>query len=149
VALQPVGGGDGQSGTYRILSQRPDILIQGVNNVVNAITVTAEEPTYGIVFSFTRSRTSWEGGAVQAAASFFASNLKALAEYRHVQGIQYTQDTNASGALIDQIIVTVGTDDGEQEATFVWPLENVDQQAMYARVDAVFAQVMEVANSTG
>jgi len=149
MALEPVGGGGGNAGTFRILRQAPDLLVQGVNNVVDAVTVTALEPTYGIVFSFTRSRSSWEGGAVQAAASFFATNIKALAEYRHVQGIAYTQDTSASGNLIDQLIITVGTDDGEQEATFTWPLETVDSQGVYAKADAVYAQVLEVANATG
>jgi uncharacterized protein YheU (UPF0270 family) len=149
VALQPVGGGDGNAGSFRIIRQAPSLLVRGVNDVVDAVTVTAMEPTYGIVFEFTRSRSSWEGGAVQAAASFFASNIKALAEYRHVQGIAYTQAASASGNLIDELIVTVGTDDGEQEATFVWPLETVDSQSVYARADAVFAQVMAVANATG
>ena len=142
-------GGGGGAGGYRILYQRPDILVVGVSNVQDAVTVTAQDTEYGVVFSFTRSRSSWEGGAVQAAASFYASNIQALAQYRHVQGIGYTQDTNASGNLIDQLIITVGTDDGSQEANFVWPLEQVDSQAMYARVDSVFAQLMAVANSTG
>ena len=141
------GGGGGAAGSYKVLLQRPDILVQGVNNVVDAVTV--QDTLYGVVFSFTRSRSSWEGGAVQAAASFFAGNIQALAEYRHVQGIAYTQDTSASGGLIDQLVVTVGTDDGDQEASFVWPLEQVDSQALYAKVDSVFAQVMAVANSTG
>lgn len=149
MALPPVGGGGGNAGTYKILSQRPDILIQGVNNVVDAVTVTAMEPTYGIVFSFTRSRAGWEGGAVQAAASFFASNIKALAEYQHTQGIAYTQDTNASGALIDQLVITVGDPTGDNQASFVWPLETIDSQAVYARADQVFAQLEAVANSTG
>jgi uncharacterized protein YheU (UPF0270 family) len=61
----------------------------------------------------------------------------------------YTQDVNASGNLIDQMIVTVGTDDGTQEASFTWPLETLDSQAVYAKADAVFAQLMAVANSTG
>jgi len=143
------GGGGAAAGTYKVLLQKPDILVQGVNNVVDAVTATVQEMEYGIVFSFTRSRSSWEGGAVQAAASFFAGNIQALAGYRHVQGISYTQDTNASGNLIDQLVITVGTDDGDQEASFVWPLEQVDSQAVYAKVDSVFAQVMAVANSTG
>lgn len=147
--MQPVGGGGGAGGgTYKVLYQKPDILIQGVNNVVDAVTVTVEEQTYGIVFSFTRSRTSWEGGAVQAAASFFAGNIQALAAYQHVQGIAYTQDTNAAGNLIDQLSITVGTDDGTQEVAFVWPLETIDQQAVYAMVDQVYAQVEAVATST-
>ena len=143
------GGGAGGGGGYKILYQRPDILVVGVNNVQDAVTVTAQDAEYGIVFSFTRSRSSWEGGAVQAAASFYAGNIQALAAYQHVQGIAYTQDTNASGNLIDQLVITVGSDDGNQEASFVWPLEQVDSQAMYAKVDSVFAQLMAVANSTG
>jgi uncharacterized protein YheU (UPF0270 family) len=150
VALEKLdGGGGAAAGTYKILLQKPDILQRGVNNVVDAVTVTVQEMEYGVVFSFTRSRSSWEGGAVQAAASFFAGNIQALAAYRHVLGIGYTQDTSASGNLIDQLVITVGTDDGDQESTFVWPLEQVDSQAVYAKVDSVFANVMAVANSTG
>jgi uncharacterized protein YheU (UPF0270 family) len=150
MAMQPVGGGGGGgTGTYEVLYQKPDILVQGVNNVVDAETVTVRDAIYGVIFSFTRSVLSWEGGKVQAAASFFAGNIQALAAYRHVVGISYTQDTSLSGNLIDQLIVTVGSDDGNQEASFVWPLETVDSQAVYAKADAVFAQLMAVANSTG
>lgn len=143
------GGGGAATGTYKVLLQKPDILQQGVNSVVDAVTATVQELEYGIVFAFTRSRSSWEGGAIQAAASFFAGNIQALAGYRHVLGIGYTQDTNPSGNLVDQLIITVGTDDGDQEASFVWPLEQIDSQAVYAKVDSVFANVMAVANSGG
>lgn len=149
MALQPVGGGGGAAaGTYTVLYQRPDILVLGVNNVVEAITVTVRENTYGIIFAFTRSRLSWEGGAVQAAASFFSGNIQALAAYQNVVGISYTQDTNASGNLIDQLIITVGTVDQTQEASFVWPLETIDQQGVYAEADRVFGILEAVATST-
>lgn len=150
MALEKLDGGSGGgAGTYRVLLQKPDILTRGVNDVVDAVTATVQEMEYGIVFAFTRSRSSWEGGAIQAAASFFAGNIQALAAYRHVLGIGYTQDTSASGNLIDQLVITVGTDDGDQEASFVWPLEQVDSQAVYAKVDAVFANVLAVATSGG
>lgn len=143
------GGGGAAAGTFKVLLQKPDILQRGLTDVVDAVTATVQELEYGIVFSFTRSRSSWEGGAVQAAASFFAGNIQALAAYRHVLGIGYTQDTSVSGNLIDQLVITVGTDDGDQEASFVWPLEQIDSQAVYAKVDAVFANVLAVANATG
>lgn len=153
MALAPVsgggGGGGGTGGMYRVLYQRPDILVVGVNNVQDAVTVTAEETMFGIVFSFTRSVASWEGGLVQTAASFYAGGIRALAEYQHTQGLAYTQDVNASGNLVDQMIVTVGDDTGDNQASFVWPLETLDSQAVYAKADAVFAQLMAVATSTG
>lgn len=149
MALQPPDGGGGPSGSYHILYQKPDILVQGVNNVVDAVTVTALDGIYGILFSFTRSTKSWEGGAVEAAASFYAGMIQAMAEYQHVQGLAYTQDTNASGLLIDQMVVTVGTDDGDQEASFVWPLETIGETGAFKKADAVFANLMKVANSTG
>jgi hypothetical protein len=150
MALEPPdGGGGGGGGSYKILYQRPDILVQGVSNVVEAVTVTALDGIYGVMFAFTRSTSSWEGGAVQAAASFYAGQIQGIAQHPHVQGLNYTQDTNGSGNLIDQMIVTVGTDDGEQEASFVWPLETIGGAGAIAKADAVFNQLMTVANSTG
>lgn len=150
MALEKLDGGGGASpGQYKILAQRPDILIQGVNRVVDAVTVTAQDLIYGVVFSFTRPTSTWEGGAVQAAASLYAGNIQALAGYQHVQGLAYTQDTNASGNLIDQLIVTVGDDSGDNEVNFVTPLETIDGQGVYARVDQVFTHLMDIANSTG
>lgn len=149
MALQPAEGGGGISGKYRILYQRPDILVVGVNNVQDAVTVTAQDGVYGIVFSFTRSRQSWEGGAVQAAASFYAGQIQAMAQHPHVVGLSYTQDTNASGNLVDQMVVTVGSDDGSQEASFTWPLETIGGTGAMDEADRVFANLMQVAGSTG
>lgn len=149
MALQPVGGGGGAAGEYAILFQRPDILYVSPTVVQDAITVTVRDSIYGIIFEFTRSVQSWEGGAVEAAASFFSGNIQALAAYRHVVGIGYTQDASQTGNLIDQLIVFVGSDDGSQEASFVWPLEHVDSQDVYAKVDSTFSQLMAVASSTG
>lgn len=145
MALQPVDGGTSEPGAYAILMQRPDILYVSPTVVQDAVTVTVRDLIYGIVFEFTRSVLSWEGGAVNAAASFFSSNIQALAAYRHVAGIGYTQDASASGNLIDQLIVYVASDDGSQETSFVWPLETVDSQGVYAKVDSTFAQLMKVA----
>lgn len=149
MALQPAEGGGGVSGGYRILSQRPDLLVTGGNNVQDAVTVTAQDKVYGIAFSFTRSTKSWEGGAVQAAASFYAGAIQGLAGHPHVQGMAYTQDVNAAGNLIDSMEITVGTDDGEQAASFTWPLETLDGTAVYAKADAVYAQLLAVAESGG
>jgi hypothetical protein len=148
VALQPVDGGTSGQGARTIISQRPDILYVSPTVVQDAVTVTVRDTIYGIVFEFTRSVASWEGGAVEAAATFFATNIQALAGYQHVVGIGYTQDASASGNLIDQLVVYVGSDDGTQETSFVWPLEQVDSQGVYAKVDATFATLMQVATST-
>lgn len=149
MALEPVGGSDLASGKYRILYQRPDVLVVGVNNVQDAVTVTAQETTYGVVFSFTRSRASWEGGLVQVAAAFYAGEIETIAGHQHVVGLSYTQDTNASGNLIDQMIVTVGTDDGNNEAAFTWPLETIGGLGAIGKADETYAQLLAVAQSTG
>lgn len=148
MALQPAEGGGGIAGVYRILYQRPDILVIGVNNVQDAVTVTAQDLLYGIVFSFTRSRQSWEGGAVQAAASFYAGQIQAIAQHPNVVGLSYTQDTNASGNLVDQMIVTVGSADGTQEASFTWPLETIGGSGAIGMADSVYATMMQIAAST-
>jgi hypothetical protein len=147
MALQPVEGGGGIAGSYQIISQRPDLLVVGTNTVQDAVTVTARDKIYGVTFSFTRSTKSWEGGAVQAAASFYAGAIQGLAAHPHVLGMTYTQDVNQSGNLIDSMEITVGTDDGEQAASFVWPLETLDGLGVYSKADAVYANLVAVAES--
>lgn len=149
MALEPVGDSGGVGGAYKILYQRPDILVVGVNNIQDAVTVTAQDAVYGIVFSFTRSKSSWEGGLVQVAASFYAGMIQTMAQHAHVVGLTYTQDTNASGNLIDQMAVTVGSADGTQESSFIWPLETIGEIPALTKADSEYAQLMAVANSTG
>src|SRR5690242_13034247 len=126
MALAPVDGGSGGStGAYHIDNQRDDLLVNGAI-VKDAVTVTAHDTIYGISFSFTRAKDTWEGGAVQAAASFYAGNIQAVAGSPHVIGMVYTQDVNGSGNLIDSMEVHVGTDDGANDVSFVWPLETIN-----------------------
>ena len=143
------GGPEGTTGAYRVLGQEPTILVRGANQVVDAVTVTAQDATYGVVFQFTKSKAEWEGQIVTVAAADRASWIQVMAQHEHVIGMAYVQNVTGAGLLQDAMEITVGTDDGAQAVTLTWPLDSLNTPAAFAAVDTAWSRLMAVANSGG
>lgn len=143
------GGAGGTTGTYAILGQEPTIMVQGANRAVDAVTVTAQDGVYGVVFQFTKSRLEWEGQIVTVAAADRASWIQVMAQHQHVIGMAYAQDVNSAGLLRDVMVMTVGTPDGAQAVDVSWPLDALNTPGAFQAVDDAFARLMAVAASTG
>jgi len=68
-----------------------------------------------------------------------------MAQHDHVIGMAYTQDVNAAGTLVDQMIITVGTPDGEQAADLTIPLSALNNPSSFQKVDDLYAVVARTA----
>lgn len=90
MALEQLGGGDGGGaapGTFEVLSQRPDVLVRSATDVVDAMTITVSEKTYGVIFSFTIPRKEWQGMGTQAEAALYASWVQEIGSRPEVVGM--------------------------------------------------------------
>lgn len=147
MALEKIGGdgGGAAAGTFTVLGQRPDILVRGANQVVDAMTITVQENTYGVEFSFTIPRSEWQGMGTQGEASLYASWVQAIGAMDEVVGMAYTQDVNAQGLLRDELIITVATPDGNNEASVVWPLRTLNSGAAFGAVRAAYQTLVDTA----
>jgi len=141
---EPDGGGT-EPGSFTVTGQYPDILVQSATRVVNAETIVARENIYGISFQFTIPMAEYMGAGPQASAGLRAGWIQAMAQHDHVIGMAYTQDVNASGTLVDQMVITVGTPDGEQSADLTLPLSQLNSPASFQRVDDLYAIVARTA----
>lgn len=137
--LPAVGDDSGVTpGSYRILGQRPDVIVRSATDVIEAMTITVEEKMYGVIFSFTMPRSEWLGVGTQAEGGLLASWVQTIGGHEHVVGLGYTQDVNVSGLLRDEMVITVGTDDGENTAELVWPLRTLNTPAAFAAIDQTY-----------
>lgn len=142
MALTPDPSGEGAPpNSFQVLGQYPDLLIQSATRVVNAQTIIARELIYGVTFQFTIPMTEYMGEGPQAAAGLRAGWIEAMAQHTHVTGLTYTQDVNSSGALVDQMIVTVGTSDLANTAELTYPLEQLNTPAAFQAVDDLYAKL--------
>lgn len=140
------GGGADAAGGYRVISSHADLYVRG-QNVQPAQTVQAEATRYGIVFGFTVPRdgpTGFYGGGVQAAAGLRASWIDAMAIDRYVLGMAWSQDTNASGDLIDVMDVTVGDPSGEFQTQVTIPLEKLNAVSSFQKVADAYAALVAI-----
>lgn len=138
-------GDDGSSppaGSFKVLGQTPSILVQGGTKVVDAMSITVEDQLYGVTFTFTIPRTEWAGSGTQNWASLYTTWVNALAAHDYVQGLSYTQDVNASGNLVDMLVVTVGTPDNENIADVEIELSKANSPASFGALQAAYDKLI-------
>lgn len=147
MALEPQGsGGVADAGTWQKVGAVSTLKIVSGTQTVNAVRMTVQELTYGVVFSFTVPRTVYDELGWQALAGEYAAKVQAVGSFVGTQGIVYVPDVNGSQALIDTLIVTVGTDDGLVSVDVQIPLETADSPAASAKyVDAYNAAIANLA----
>ncbi len=140
-----VDGAGAEPGSFTVEGQYPDLLVQSATRVVNAETIVARENIYGVSYQFTIPMTEYMGAGPDASAGLRAGWIQAMAAHDHVIGMAYTQDVNASGTLVDQMVITVGTPDGEQAADLTIPLSALNSPASFQKVDDLYAIVARTA----
>ena len=107
--------------------------------VAGAQTIIAHDLIYGVSFQFTIPMQEYMGAGPDASAGLRAEWIQTMAQHAHVVGLSYTQFVNRQGGLTDQMIVTVGTPDGENEAEITLPLEGLNTIGAFDQVDALYA----------
>jgi hypothetical protein len=150
VALEKLdgGGGGGAPGSFEVIGQRADVLVRSATSVVDAMTITVQENTYGVIFSFTISRQEWQGLGTQGAAALYASWVQEIGGLPEVVGMTYSQDVNASGLLRDVIVISVATPDGRHETDLSWPLSSLNSQGAFAAISAAYKTLTQTAALT-
>lgn len=149
MALTPEGGGPPDAtGKFHVIAQRPDLLVRSATDVADAMTITAQDDVYGVVFAFTITRAEWLGIGTQVAAADRAIWIQTMAQHEHVAAITYSQDTGTNGNLRDVVVITVATPDGEHTADVTWPLTTLNTPGAFGAVDAAYATLTQTAALT-
>lgn len=158
-----IDGAGAAPGSYTVLGQKPDTLVQANGNVIDAETVQGVEKTFGVWFQITVPKASWAAagttggagagpvGAVTAAEVLigqYAALIQALGMLEPVVDIQYLQLVNRRGLFTDNLVVTVGTPDGAQEAEVVVPLDPKLENTSNNAVLATYQRLLAVAAAT-
>lgn len=142
------GGAPSTTGGFHVISQRPDLLVRSASDVVDAVTITAEDDVFLVIFSFTISRQEWQGIGTQVAAADRALWIQTMAMHEHVVAMTYSQDVNAAGTLRDVMVMTVGTPDGNHAADVAWPLTSLNTPGAFQAVDNAYATLVKTAGLT-
>lgn len=149
--LDPVGGAEGGGaapGTFRVIGQRPDVIVRSATDVIDAETITVEENLYGVVFSFSIPKAEWKGMGTQGEAALYASWVQAIGAMPEVVGLTYSQDVTRAGLLRDVLVITVGTPDGQHEADLTWPLRTLNSGEAFGAVRAAYKTLTDTAALT-
>lgn len=155
-----LGGAGAAAGSYTIVNQYPDTLINNAGDAIDAQTLEVIVDVYQVFFMLTVSQASWNlaagivaAGAGTAAgvtpadqlASSYAAVIEALAILAPVTDIYYQRDLSSRGLFVNQLVVTVGTAGVPPGAAqVVVPLDPAQETQANNAVLAAWAGVQKV-----
>lgn len=155
-----IGGAGAAAGSYSIIDQYPDTLINLKGDAIDAQTLEVIVDVYQVFFMVTVSQASWNlaagiaaAGAGTAAgvtaadqiASSYAAVIEAFAILAPVTDIFYQRDLSARGLFVDQLVVTVGTQGVPPgSAQVVVALDPTQETAGNNKILATWAGVQKV-----
>lgn len=137
------GGSTGATpGSYSKVGAVSTLKIISGNLTVDAVRLTVREDTYGVVFSFTVPKSTYDALGWTTVAGEYAATVQQYGAFVGTTGISYAPDSNGAGELIDTLIVTVGTDDGFVSIDVQVPLtSSLDSSAM-GKIQAAYDAAM-------
>jgi hypothetical protein len=147
--IEPDGGGTVGAVSFRVTSQEPTIKVLAGGRVVDAMTIGVHENKYGLDFAFTITRAEWQGEGTRVAAYDYASYIQEIAGADHVVAIQYAQDTNEAGLLVDVLYVTVATTALDQTALAVVPFSTLNTPRAFQIIADTYAALQRNGALTG
>ena len=154
-----LGGAGATPGSYTIQGQTPDLLVNPDGTTTDAVTIRATETIYGVPFEITVPRTVWQDAAVEAQAgagpagtdtalgvlvSEYAAEIQVLGELEPVVDIFYQRGQNRRGLFTDNLVVTVGTPDGNSSAEVTVPLDPNQANQINNTVLATYQNLLTV-----
>ena len=122
VVSQGPGGALAPPGSYTEIDSRSIIEVYGAGNTRDAVVVTVQDNIYGIIFSFTIDRVTWDEEGFATAGGEYAGVVQSIAGMQEVVGVGYTQEPDPSGLLLDKLIVTIADPTGNFQVDVTVPL---------------------------
>lgn len=129
-----IDGAGAAPGSYHKVGAVSTMKLISGSKTIDAVRMTVRETVYGVVFSFTVAKSTYDALGWETLASEYAAVVQSLGAFEGTTGIQYVQDTNGSNELQDMLIVTVGTDDGLVAIDVEVPLTTANVNTNYNKV---------------
>jgi len=117
---------------YTIVGQWPTTELQGGTNVIAVKEFAVTTKPDGLYFQFRRPQSqlsalsaSGQTELIDSVADQLATRIEAVFNLANVTWIDYTQDTNPGGQLLDNMIVYVQSASGNSQGTVTIPLADI------------------------
>lgn len=143
----PDGGGDPTVDNYILIgvAKVPRVTSDTTTDTVAQITVKSKQ--YLVTFAWFMTLRTFTSDGYVAAAELKTAEVNTICGHPHITGFRSEQDQDASDLLINNAVITVGTDDGNIEETVRYRMDQIDQPGVFAAIDAAWSRLVKLGAS--
>jgi hypothetical protein len=138
-----LSGADAAANTvaYRHIAGGEVPRVNSDGSITKVYSLTAESVLYGVQYTwFIPLATFKTDGAVNAQSSMTAT-VNNVCAHPHVQDFWTEQVQDRSNLLVNQAVITVGTDDGQSTTTVTKRMDQLGDGTVGAQIDAAWQLV--------
>jgi hypothetical protein len=147
LAANPDGGGTAGVGNYYLIGVVKLPRVNSDTTTETVVQVTAKSKTYLVTYAWFMTLAEFNSDGYVAATELKTSEVDTICAHPHVTGFRSEQDQDASELLINNAVITVGTDDGNIEETVRDRMDQIGLPAVFAAIDAAWARLVTLGAS--
>lgn len=129
------------AGNFTNLTSREDIEYLGGSQTRSVVALSAVSQPHGVYFEWRIPRAGFTAVKASGQAQAYAGLVEDIFKNANVAGAEWTQQPNAAGFLLDEMIVYVTSDSGDSSATFTQSFYALDPAQVDAKVAALAAEL--------
>lgn len=150
MSLTPDPGGVGTDPTvdnYFLVSLGPVPRVSSDTNVETVIQIAARSKLYGVTYTWFMDLKTYKADGEVAAAELKTAEVNTICGHDHVIGFRSEQDTDASNLLVNNAVITVGTEDGRIQDYVTVRMDSIDQPSVFQAIDDLWTKLVKAGAS--
>lgn len=128
-----------ESAAYEIVGQQDGLRLLAGNRAEKTRVISARSLSYNVTFTFAITYTDWIEGRTPQLVATKTQQVNTLAAYEHTVDVNTSQDVDAQGNVINELVVTVGTPDGLQTVDVAIRMDSIGLPSAMPRLEAAYA----------
>ena len=137
MALVPAdtGGGSPDTSAYNLIGAVQTSRVKSDNTTQQVVLITAQSKLYLVTYSWFVSPEAWGLEARDAIIGPKTADVNEVCSHPHVIGFRTEQDLDASQLLINNAVITVGTDDGAIQSEVRVRMDHLNDTPTFTAID--------------
>lgn len=141
-------GGTPDLAQYQLVGVLQTFRVNSDSTTTPIVQITAYSVAYGVTFTWFITEATFQADGAKNAAEQMTTDVNAVCGYRHVQEFRTEQDQDRSGLLVNNAVITVGTDDESITAVVTQRMDHLNTPATFGLIDNAWKLLVDAGAPT-
>ena len=142
--LEPVGGADASAYPHIFVNAQSTQRVNNDGTFTPIVNLTIQSAQYGVQFTFTILKATWDNGGAPAAEGQHTQWVDAVCAYPHVIGFHTDPEQGNDQVIYNYAKILVGPEGATDGIEVQQRMDHLGDASTFTRIDAAWKQLQDV-----